>query len=167
MTQRAFIVTGSRALVGSTREPIARDLLASVLDSTTSDTVIVCGDAGGPDAWVVEHTRSGSKCPRAQHVWALDGWIYDEHRRRVLQWSSEANAQRDENPRRWPLIRNRLMIRGVAARAREGWLVDGIAIEAAWSRSKGTAHTLGVARDCGLLLMHVIIPAPLALRGGT
>lgn len=158
MSARIVLVTGSRALVGSPREYLARALLTSALSIEPDSTVIVTGDAPGPDEWAREHTMPGSLFEHPQRIWSLDGWIYDEHGSKSKRWDCGHEAERS-NAKQWPLLRNRLMVRSCAARARDGAVVEVLALEAEWSKTHGTGHTVNVARDCGLAIVRIAIPA--------
>ncbi len=144
--KRIVIVTGSRALAGSRSEPLARDLLSMALHREPDDTIVVTGDAVGPDAWAAEAVAPGSMFEHATRRWCLDGWVYDEHRKRSVEWAARLPADRRTSPR-WPLTRNAMMVRSCAQRAREERReVAVIALVAAWSQTHGTAHTMRLAR---------------------
>lgn len=151
---RILLVTGSRALAESSHEAQARAILSAVVFSLSDGAVVVAGDASGPDAWATHDAGSGLLALH-QRIYSLDGWVYDESAARVRQWSSGHEAERESKPHAWPLLRNRLMVRACAAQRAKGAVVEVLALEALWSKSQGTAHTVGVARDCGLPVVHV------------
>lgn len=145
MTRAALLVTGSRALVDSPCEEMARACLRHALDGI--DAVIV-GDASGPDAWAFALAVASGRIARR---YCLDGTVRgaeDEKRRR---WIDEATLA-DTPPARAPLLRNAKMVADLAARAAfPDWNVRYFALVAGWSQTHGTMHTVSLARDAGLL----------------
>ena len=150
---RILLVTGSRALEGSASEEAAKAILHAVAGAFRP-SVVVAGDARGPDDWAASWADVHG-C--ALRIYALDGWVYNERRARARQWSCGHEAERESKPHAWPLLRNRLMVRACAAQRAKGAVVEVLALEAEWSKSKGTAHTVGVARDCALPITHARI----------
>lgn len=157
MTARVLLVTGSRALADTpAAEAWAR---AQIVDHChhawwgKPPTLIVTGDARGPDTYAVEYAR-------ANHVpherWGLDG--YREQYRNgggiATRWWPEGTPQL--HPKRWPLERNRRMVEGVAEMRVAGASVRVFSLTAAWARTQGTAHTVARAREAGL-----VVPDPL------
>lgn len=149
---RILLVTGSRALEGSGSEDAAKAVLNAVARAFCP-SVVVAGDARGPDEWAAAWVDELHGA--VLRLYALDGWVYDEQRARVRQWSCGHEAERESKPHAWPLLRNRLMVRACAAQRAKDAVVEVLALEAEWSKSKGTAHTVGVARDCGLPVVHI------------
>ena len=147
MSARILLVTGSRLLVASTHEERAKGLLAAFA-SSFSPSIVVAGDADGPDdwaaTWAIEHA-----C--ALRVYALDGWVHDGGKP-LRPWDS---ALRETGTRRNPLDRNTAMVRGVTHQAMGGSVVEVLGLEAAWSATKGTAHTLAAARGRGLSITRI------------
>lgn len=147
MSARILLVTGSRVLASSMHEERAKALLAAYCEAY-APTLIVTGDADGPDdwaaSWAIEHAID-------LRIYALDGWVHTAGQLR-RPWSK---APRAPGTFCDPLDRNAAMVRDVARQARRGATVQVVAIEADWSSTKGTAHTVGVARDCALPITHV------------
>lgn len=151
MNERILLVTGSRALVGSDRERTARTMLRALVFALPDESIVVAGDAPGPDAWAIESAMSSLLALR-HRVFALDGWVYNERRERAWQWT-HASAYT-------PLDRNEAMVRAVARRRAHGADVEVIGLEAPWSRTKGTAHTLRIASESGLRITRVSFEQP-------
>jgi hypothetical protein len=151
MTARILLVTGSRAFVSTPHEaPRARAqaLLVAFCD-VAHPTLIVCGDAEGPDDWaamLATHNRLDLR------VYGLDGTVCDGGR--VLRrWAPEPSQGARFNP----LDRNAAMVRETAAQRARGAHVEVLAIEAAWSATKGTAHTVAQAEKEGLAVTRISI----------
>ncbi len=153
MTSRILLVTGSRALVGSEFEADAKAIVSALVGSLPDGATVVTGDAGGPDEWALEAASSTLLSLRTR-MWALDGWIYDEHKARAVEWAEHIPAEKRSGPT-WPLVRNAAMARSVAAKALGGAVARVLALEAEWSTTHGTAHTLGKARAAGLTITHI------------
>ncbi len=146
MTSRILLVTGSRVLEGTAFADRARALLSSTLRGLPDRSIVVTGDARGPDAWAAELT-TGDHLALALRVYALDGWVYDERAARMRRWSAEgANT---------PLARNVAMVGETAAQRAKGWDVEAFGLEARWSDTQGTAHTLAAARGAGLEITRI------------
>lgn len=151
-----LLVTGSRALVGSPHEADAHNVLASLVFSLPAESIVVTGDAPGPDQWATHYAGSGLLSLR-QRVYRLDGGVYDERGEMPRRWDRGLEDKRSDKG--WPLERNRVMVHECAAALAKGHAssVTVLALEASWSQTKGTAHTVGIARACGLALVHVVI----------
>ncbi len=145
MSTRILLVTGSRVLEGSEFEDRAKRLLSMTLHSLPEQSIVVVGDASGPDAWAVEFT---SRAKIGLRIYALDGWVYDRDMARCRRWHL------DEKTAPEPLPRNVAMVRGVAAQ-RPRAHVEVLGLEALWSTTHGTAHTLGKAKEAGLAITRI------------
>jgi len=151
---RILLVTGSRALEDSAQEADARGLLRAFAE-IAAPSVVVAGDARGPDEWAIEWA---AMCGIPTRMWSLDGWIYDEHKaRNVDWWKADKKRRGTESALPKPLQRNLAMVRSAAAKARWGAHVQVLALEASWSATKGTAHTAGLALRAGLAVVHTVI----------
>lgn len=140
---RILLVTGSRALEGSDRFREAKAMLIAYIETITP-TVVVAGDARGPDEWAIEAAVLRRIDTR---IYGLDGWVKTAAGRDVRRWT--------ESEKFSPLDRNAAMVREVAAQRDKGALVRVLALEALWSATKGTAHTIARAREHGLEVTHV------------
>lgn len=151
MSGRILLVTGSRALEGSAFADRARALLSCALRGLPGRSIVVTGDARGPDAWAAEFVTSeivtSEHLQLALRVYALDGWVYDEHAARLRRWSAGGANE--------PLDRNVVMVADVAWQRTKGVHVEAFGIEAVWSSTRGTAHTLGKARAAGLPITRI------------
>lgn len=143
---RILLVTGSRALEGTAFADRARALLSCVLRGLPDRSIVVTGDARGPDAWASEFTTSGHLA-LALRVYSLDGWVYDERLARLRQWH--------DGPASSPIARNVAMVNETAAQRSKGWDVEAIGFEARWSDTQGTARTLATARGAGLEITRI------------
>lgn len=144
MTARILLVTGSRALEGSAYEAQARAMLAAYA-SAFAPSLVVAGDAGGPDAWTAEWAAATQGV--GLRVYALDdGGVYDEHAARLRRWSVLEGAD-GVLP---PLQRNASMVHETAEQQRKGAVVEVFALHAAWSKTAGTLHAWSAANARGL-----------------
>lgn len=145
------LVCGSRSLVERPGGVAwARHLIECICDHAS---LVVTGDAPGPDTWTREHARHvGLRCV----VFALDGtvregadgrvigrWCTVEHRQLVERSSASARVA-------WPLVRNTEMVKAVARRARQGRPSIVHALMDPRSSSGGTGQTVREARRAGL-----------------
>lgn len=145
MSTRILLVTGSRVLEGSAFEDRAKRLLSMTLHSLPEQSIVVVGDASGPDAWATEYA---SGLGIALRIYALDGWVYDRYMARCRRWHLDEKSEPE------PLPRNVAMVRGVAAQ-RPRAHVEVLGLEALWSTTHGTAYTLDKAREAGLPITHI------------
>jgi hypothetical protein len=146
---RILLVTGSRALERSDREGEAKAILHAVAGAFRPSAV-VAGDARGPDDWAASWADVHG-C--ALRIYALDGWVYDERRARARLWRPVVEG---EQPPTSPLARNVAMVRDIARlHARNVAAVRALGLEAEWSDTRGTAHTVARAREHGLEVTHV------------
>jgi hypothetical protein len=148
MSPRILLVTGSRVLEGSPEQGDALEYLRLAI-ARFQPTVIVAGDARGPDAWAVEHVAfvEQSSRPIALRLYSLDSWVTDEKTSTVRRWTTAEKFT--------PHDRNAAMVRDVAREQRKGAHVRVLGLEAAWSTTHGTAHTLDKARKAGLAITHI------------
>jgi len=143
MSARILLVTGSRVLAAADYEQRACALLAAFAEHY-APTIVVCGDADGPDSWAASWATSTG---RGLRIYALDGWVYDEHAARFRRWSAGGANE--------PLDRNVAMAADVAWQRTKGVRVEVFGLEAVWSYTRGTAHTLGKARAAGLPITRI------------
>ena len=151
MTARILLVTGSRAFASTTHDAPrdrAQALLVAFCD-IVAPSLIVCGDAEGPDDWAAMLAAHRNLDLR---VYGLDGSVSDGGR--VLRRWIPA---REPGHRFNPLDRNHAMVAETQAQRARGAHVELFAIEAAWSSTKGTAHTIAIARRWSLATTHVLI----------
>jgi len=145
--KRILLVTGSRVLASSMHEERAKALLAAYCEAY-APTLIVTGDADGPDdwaaSWAIEHAID-------LRIYALDGWVHTAGQLR-RPWSK---APRAPGTFCDPLDRNAAMVREVAEQRAKGAHVEVFGLEAVWSSTRGTAHTLGKARAAGLAITRI------------
>lgn len=140
---RILLVTGSRALAAADYEQRACALLAAHAEHY-APTIVVCGDADGPDSWAASWATSTG---RGLRIYALDGWVYDERLARLRQWH--------DGPASSPLARNVAMVNETAAQRAKGWDVEALGLEARWSDTQGTARALAAARGAGLPITRI------------
>lgn len=140
---RLLLVTGSRALEGSDREGEAKALLRATVESF-DPTIVVAGDARGPDEWAIEATMG---LPIETRIYGLDGYVRTAAGRDVRRWTEDEKVS--------PLDRNAAMVAEVAAQRNKSALVRVFALEALWSATRGTAHTIARAKEHGLEVTHV------------
>lgn len=148
MSTRILLVTGSRVLEGSPEQGDALEYLRLAI-SRFMPTVIVVGDARGPDAWAAEHVAimAQSTKPIALRLYSLDSWVTDERADTVRRWTTAEKFT--------PHDRNAAMVRETAAQRAKGAHVEVFGLEATWSGTRGTAHTLGKARAAGLAITRI------------
>lgn len=138
MSTRILLVTGSRVLAAAMHEERARALLTAFCEAH-APTMVVVGDADGPDdwaaSWAVEHAID-------LRIYALDGWVHDGGKL-LRSWSK---ASRAPGAFCSSLDRNAVMVREAAAQRERGAHVEAVALEASWSATHGTQHTIGLLR---------------------
>ena len=138
-----LLVSGSRSLAADPRaEAWAREILSAAVYDLPKGSVVVCGDAPGPDTWAEEIAWDLSyHCV----VYQLDG-----RRRHGMaaggRWTTEAPTR----DRRWPLTRNAAMVREVASRADRYAATRCLALVDTTSRTQGTRHTVTQAQRAGI-----------------
>lgn len=150
MSEHILLVTGSRVVAGSPFEAEAKAIVSALVFALPDSAFVVAGDASGPDAWAIEAATSSLLSLKVRK-YSCDGAVLDGAGSVVRRWS--------EGPQH-PLARNEAMVREVAARARRGATVRVLALEALWSRTKGTAHTVSCARSNGLAITAVSFSPP-------
>ena len=139
MSARILLVTGSRALEGSAHEERARAILSAIVFSLSDGAVVVTGDARGPDEWAA-HYAGSRLLSLHQRIYSLDGWVYDEQPAQLRRWRAKYQGEST------PLARNVAMVAEVARQRDRGAEVLVLGLEAKWSATQGTAHTLAAAR---------------------
>lgn len=150
MSPRIILVTGSRVLGDHDCEhaPHARAVLETLLALSPPRTAIVTGDAPGPDEWAREWCYQHR--PHALRVYALSGAVYNGLRAEHRRWSTEADDLANTLPERVPLLRNARMVAQCAELQRShDARVEVIGLVAEWSTTKGTEHTLRLAKEAG------------------
>lgn len=145
----ALLVTGSRSLA---KDPKAEAWARAILNPTIAElppwSVVVHGGAIGPDRWAQEsaefHVRG---VPLLTYVLFVDGekWVVTLgaglHVNRV-RWTEAKNQD--------PLVRNRHMVNvEMPALVGRGYKPRVLALVDSTSRTKGTGHTVGLARKAG------------------
>lgn len=141
MSTRIVLVTGSRIL-GARDCPYGndvREVLRGLLDRRDHPNgVIVSGGADGPDEWALAFAAGRGRYSRRYDI---DGWVYDERALRVRQWSTPDASG--------PLDRNARMVDDLVRQRERGAHVEVVGLVAEWSKTKGTDHTLRLAKDAG------------------
>lgn len=143
MSARILLVTGSRALEGSAYEAQARAMLAAYA-SAFAPSLVVAGDAGGPDAWAAEWAAATQGV--GLRVYDLKCNVINEHNEIVREWP--VLEETDGMP--LPLQRNASMVHETAEQQRKGAVVEVFALHAAWSKTADTLHTWSASRARGL-----------------
>jgi len=152
MSRSILLVCGSRALTERPEaEAWAREILWQTIlalprvESPHAASVVVVGDASGPDAWALD-IAGQTACARWCR-YALDGYRYKTDGV-PMSWSAMPALP---VAKAWPLVRNAVMVREVAGLARDfGDVVRVIGLVSPWATTHGTEHTLGLARRAGL-----------------
>lgn len=148
MSARILLVTGSRAFDHSACEAQARAVLVAYA-TAFSPSLVVTGDACGPDAWAAEWAVATPGV--GLRVYSLDGGVYDERAVRLRFWvAPKASAHR-----LLPLQRNEAMVWETAQQIAKGATVRVLALYAAWSKTSGTLDTLAHASMYGLTKVDV------------
>lgn len=137
------LVTGSRSLDGHAD---ARAWVDARLDAL-APTVVVTGDARGPDAWAAAWAkRHGARLAS----YGLGGRILGGDP--AARWTKAGPPGAEGRPVEWAawcLHRDRVMVQHVARRA-DRYAVTVAAARALWSPTNGTAFTIARARAAGL-----------------
>lgn len=146
MTARVLLVTGSRALADTpAAEAWSRTEIARAI-ADYAPTMVVAGDARGPDTWAAEAARA-----LIFQRWQVNGYVATRGQR-INAFRPWPESQAVADPRRRPLERNRVMVRAMAERVRERDLVSVLALTASWATTHGTEHTAARAREWGLMV---------------
>lgn len=159
-----LVVTGARATAESDRAAEwARGAIVQAFDQERPSK-LVTGDARGPDDYA---RREAVKRRVPFYCYAGSGQITGRDGRAWGRWTQDLPPDSDANRAEWGawfLHRDRVMMRHVARRARDGATVCVLAIHAPWSETEGTAFTVGRARAAGLRIVELAIPRELAPR---
>jgi len=146
MSPRILLVTGSRVLAGSAEERTAQVMLRAFIEQF-APVFVVAGDARGPDEWAVDIASSNDVALPHVRIYGLDGWVRSAAGKDVRRWTQAEKYT--------PLDRNTAMVRHVARERDKGAHVEVVGLEAAWSATRGTAHTLTAARGAGLSITRI------------
>lgn len=147
MTQ-ILLVTGSRRLRDTPAAAAwAEALVAAAIEALALGSVVVFGDARGPDRWAQYHaTRRGMRWTR----YDLDGLFTRRDGTRGT-WAN-FGTQGSLSHHRWPLARNTAMVEHVAeAVAQRGYTASALALVAPWAKTSGTLHTAGECARVGIV----------------
>jgi len=138
---QVVIVAGSRTLADDPRAVAwARGILARELASAT---LVVAGDARGPDVWAYEIAR-GMVAPIDCECWRTIGSRHGWTGGRWRTLSPWATPETTTDPHRRPLVRNAAMVQYYTRAARMVALIDPA------FRTQGTQHTVTLARAAGI-----------------
>lgn len=153
-----LLVTGARALADSRlAEEWARGAIAQAFDQE-QPAKLVTGDARGPDEWA---RREAVKRGVAIFGYTGRGEIVGRDARVVGRWTRDLPPDGDSHRTEWAawyLHRDRVMVRQVVRRAREGATALVLALHAPWSTTQGTAFTVARAREAGLRIVECTAP---------
>lgn len=167
MPSEVLLFTGSRKFAGHpaalrwARSVILREA-ADVLERTDRLRFVV-GDAEGIDDLAESIARALNSL--SQHinysVFRLDGLLIHSDRANE-RWTDETPpAMGSPERKRWPLTRNRAMVARVRA-------FDGpkacVGIRCPWATTNGTAHTMTLAREAGMIVRAYDCPSDLKGR---
>lgn len=150
-----LLVTGSRSLAQSTA---AMRWACGVIDErllARSVTLVVFGDANGPDQWawrcVLRHNLKADAERIAWACFTLDGAINGTCHHLARAWA-DADAQANcGDAKRWPLVRNEHMVKHVAELANFLYpRAECLALIDPQSRTHGTEHTATLAERAGI-----------------
>lgn len=164
---RVLLVTGARSLADSPdAERWARALIAEALAGCD---LLIVGDADGPDAWALRAAWDHSNAEGAFYVRRYitrgrhAGWVVTEAEMRHRPWTSDVPPQKGdpaEMTRAWYLLRNDAMVRSAQTLRNRGHAVEVLALldgrkpakpaPGEKRRTRGTEHTVGLARKAGL-----------------
>jgi hypothetical protein len=143
MSMRVLLVTGSRALRDTeASESWARAIIEGTIADLPSASIVVAGDAAGPDRWAL---RAASRRGLRTRSYRLDGVRFDGRNGLATRWC-EPERLAQFSVRRLPLERNRVMVQEIAG-AVSSWST--LALFAPWAKRHGTAHTAQLVRDAG------------------
>ena len=140
-----LLVTGSRSLADNREAERAVSYWFSDLNPLSVD-LVVAGGSHGPDTWAELEARTSS-IPYER--WQLDGRVVEsKYTYSDRRWYPESEPP--AGPKRLPLERNAAMVQSVAKRALCGANVLCMGFVDPKSRTKGTDHTLRLARQAGI-----------------
>jgi hypothetical protein len=153
-----LVVTGARAAAASApAEAWARGAIAEAFD-THHPAKLVTGDAHGPDDYA---RREAVKRRVPFYCYAGSGKITGADAREWGRWTQDLPPEPMTNRAEWAawfLHRDRVMVRHVVRRVREGATALVLAIYAPWSVTEGTAFTVGRAKAHALDVLELTIP---------
>jgi hypothetical protein len=156
---RLLLISGSRTLDDSPEaSQWARSAVRREIVSMPPGSVVVCGDARGPDTYAAEFAtlRGFELCQ-----FCLDGWIQGPPQGPARWATGPVPKRHDPGWRRWPLVRNEFMVRWAATYGQH-WSRSCVGLIDSTSPTKGTGHTLAAARRAGLAVREETWPAPRA-----
>lgn len=160
MTRRIIIlVTGSRVLVDTAFQEDVQRALDVHIALRLGGVTIVCGDAAGPDEWADELACALGIVRR---IYALDGAVYSsasaarEKSESALVRRWDHGLEEHRGTRRWPLVRNRQMVRDCKRERMKGAIVEALGFRALWSKTQGTAYTMNLAREAGFRCVETL-----------
>ncbi len=161
-----LVVTGSRALCATAAaESWARGEICDALCDLAMRglaTVVVTGDAPGPDVWAIHEAAS---CALRWIRYGLDGWRTEGEgfvKREPVAWctAEEVPKRGTRAYSRWPLTRNRVMVAAVKRAVAAGeYTASALALAAPWARTHGTQHTIGLLTRAKIAAATHVCPA--------
>lgn len=146
-----LLVSGSRILADDERAARwARGFITRAWDEDPRPTVVVTGDARGPDTWArIEAVQRLVPF----YCYASSGRIVGKDGKDFGRWTKHDPPERGANRAEWAawlLHRDRVMAQHVARRFREGATARVLALVHQASPTKGTDYTVGRCRALGL-----------------
>jgi hypothetical protein len=146
-----LLISGSRSLADVFEsEQWARRLVRETIAELPRGSLVVCGDACGPDAYAAEYAKLRRL---ALHQFCLDGWVQGDGSP-FMWWTKPVPPRHDPARRRWPLVRNERMVRWAATHELNTGrfaLRKILALVDPTSATRGTGHTARLAREAGLV----------------
>lgn len=148
----ALLVTGSRSLAKDPKaEAWARAILAEVIGTLPPKSLLIHGGAVGPDSWAHWILDGRSKEPGVR-LWSYcyhpDGRLSRTAIMDGAAWNVGKTRWHDDDP--GPPARNRHMVNvEMPALVGRGYEPRVLALVDSTSRTKGTGHTVGLARKAG------------------
>lgn len=167
----ALLVTGSRSLAKQTDEEArrnitpaseawARGILVEAIGALPPGSVLIHGGAVGPDSWAQEAVEARRDDPGL--VYAI---TYEANGRRWIWAIGDGDLWWSDD--RWhpadigPLVRNRHMVEvALSEQVTFGREPRVLALVDSTSRTKGTGHTVGLARKAGYPVDRRVWPDP-------
>lgn len=150
MVCKCLVVTGSRSLE-DLKSDLVRDRVKTILSYYVLHsyiTVVVAGDARGPDTWAMEFTKA--LFPHVEkRRWKLDGYIDSYDDCNEVYWAKLVKNRELLKGKAWPLTRDRLMIESVAKKYPGEARVVGFTNKL--SSTRGTEFTLEQAEKNGIM----------------
>lgn len=149
------IITGARILADDPRSVAwAREILSRELASAS---LVVAGDARGPDAWAHEIALARRPLLADCWRWCVSGAV-EVYGRVAGRWLREhpwGTPETTTDPRRRPLVRNAAMVEHYAHMGARL-----VALHHAAATTRDTAHTVGLARAAGIEVTEHVWRAP-------